>query len=46
MLEPDPDHFGHAVHLFELYGSGHFSDDTLALEAARLGFVSPRTGRP
>ena len=46
ILEPDPDHIGQAIHLFELYGSGRFSDDTLALEAARLGFVSPRTGRP
>ncbi len=46
MLEPDPDHIGEARTLFEQYGSGRYSDDTLALEAAARGFRSPRTGRP
>ncbi len=46
VLEPDPDGIAAAVLLFELYASGLYSDDTLALEAARRGLVSPRTGRP
>jgi hypothetical protein len=44
-LEPDPDAIAAAVLLFELYASGLYSDDTLALEAARRGLVSRRTGR-
>lgn len=44
-LEPDPDGIPAAVLLFELYASGLYSDDTLALEAARRGLVSRRTGR-
>ena len=31
---------------FELYATGGYSDDTLALEAARRGYHSGRTGRP
>jgi Recombinase len=46
VLEPDPAHIGDAATLFELYATGRHSDETLALEAARLGFVSPVTGRP
>lgn len=45
ILEPDPDGIAAAVLLFELYASGLYSDDTLALEAARRGLVSRRTGR-
>ena len=46
VLEPDPGRIGGAVALFELYATGGYSDDTLALEAARRGWCSPRTGRP
>ncbi|HEY3544573.1 MAG TPA: recombinase family protein, partial [Propionicimonas sp.] len=46
VLEPDPDHIGEARALFELYATGGYSDDTLALEAGRRGYRSPRTGRP
>ncbi|MHB8958465.1 MAG: recombinase family protein [Candidatus Limnocylindrales bacterium] len=46
VLEPDPEHVGEARALFELYASGRYSDDTLALEAARRGYASARTGRP
>ena len=46
VLEPDPAHIGEARALFELYASGRYSDDTLALEAARRGYVSVGTGRP
>ena len=46
VLEPDPAHIGEAREIFELYASGRYSDDTLALEAARRGYVSVGTGRP
>jgi hypothetical protein len=46
VLEPDPDHIGEARTLFELYATGGYSDDTLALEAARRDYLSVRTGRP
>lgn len=46
ILEPDPNRIGEARTIFELYATGHYSDDTLALEAARRGFRSARTGRP
>ena len=46
VLEPDPDQIANARSLFELYATGRYSDDTLALEAARRGFRSSRTGRP
>ena len=45
ILEPDPDRIGDARALFELYATGHYSDDTLTLEAARRGIRS-RKGRP
>ena len=46
ILEPDPDQIANARSLFELYATGRYSDDTLALEAARRGYRSSRTGRP
>ncbi len=46
VLEPDPAHIGEARALFELYATGRYSDDTLALEAARRGYLSVGTGRP
>ena len=46
VLEPDPDQIGQARSLFELYATGCYSDYTLALEAARRGLRSSRTGRP
>ncbi len=46
VLEPDPEHIGEAVTLFELYATGDHSDETLALDAARLGYTSPITRRP
>ena len=46
VLEPNPETIAGAVWLFERYATGHFSDDTLALEASREGLRSARTGRP
>jgi hypothetical protein len=44
-LEPDPLHIEEAIHLFELYATGEYTDESLALEASRLGHVAPMTGR-
>jgi hypothetical protein len=46
VLGPDPGTIASAVWFFERYATGHYSDDTLALEAAREGLRSGRTGRP
>lgn len=44
-LEPDPLHVEEAIHLFELYATGEYTDESLALEARRRGYVAPMTGR-
>lgn len=45
-LKPDPLHIEDAIHLFELYATGEYTDESLALEARRLGLMAPMTGRP
>ena len=46
VLEPDPETMPSVVRLFELFGTGDYTDSNIAAEAARLGLVAPMTGRP